>query len=241
MNKKIRKILGVSILGAMSILTLVGGSPLKVTDVSAKSNDRAYHISSKLDHIEYSVKNNYLGIKNVSQWREYINEAKKLNNNLPSGSTKDKYTRKISNVEDIINMVLRVNKLEKSMEANKAVIRNTSIWDNYTEVAKDSFLNVDTMVFRNEYIKLLDRVVIKSNEVDKIKEDYSENYNDVERKIKEADHLYSVDKAIGLSLYNEAKTLANKLQESSSKEEIINKIDKSIKNIEEEIKAQTKK
>ncbi|MEG2892679.1 MAG: PEGA domain-containing protein [Clostridium sp.] len=231
MNNK--KLIGASLAGVMAIST-VSATVEAVEDVKvaeASVNKLVNDVHAKIEHITYSLKKNYLGLKNVGQWQSYIKEAKELNAKLPKGSSRDKYAARIDRADALINAAARVNKVEQSMEVNANVIKNVPQWHKYIELAKEDLTKVDLGVFKSQYNELLERVADRSEAMEVIKTEYTNSYKKVDTLVQEAKKLLGTDKEAAKKKLEEAKKLAEKLQSHSSKDELIGKIDEMITSI----------
>ncbi|KMT22883.1 serine aminopeptidase domain-containing protein [Clostridium cylindrosporum] len=143
----------IGIMTATIVFTSIGGN---VVHSAVKSDVENVH--RKVEHLIYSLKNNYLGLKNVGNWQAYIKEARKLNSKLPNGSSKKKYEDKILRAEHLVNAAARVNQVEKSMKDNKHTLGNIPQWEKYIVLAKEDIFKVDARLFENEKAKLDERV-----------------------------------------------------------------------------------
>ncbi len=87
---------------------------------------------AKVDHLTYSLKNNYLGIKNQATWEIYIKEGRVLISKIPVSekSEADSLTVQLDKCESLVNAVARINHVEKSLETNYHGIKNAKQWSN---------------------------------------------------------------------------------------------------------------
>ncbi|MEF9953171.1 MAG: hypothetical protein RR838_11330, partial [Clostridium sp.] len=71
---KKKKIIGASLAGVMAVSSAAGAvgavQDIKVSEASV--NKLVHDVHAKIEHITYSLKKNYLGLKNVGQWQSYI-------------------------------------------------------------------------------------------------------------------------------------------------------------------------
>ncbi|MEG2339054.1 MAG: hypothetical protein RSB66_08245, partial [Clostridium sp.] len=79
---------------------------------AAKMSRAEAACKAKVDKITSSLKSNYLGLKNVGQWQQYIKEARALAGKL-SKSIRVKYVNQIDKAEALVNAAARVNKVEQ--------------------------------------------------------------------------------------------------------------------------------
>ncbi|MEG0370690.1 MAG: hypothetical protein RR645_00165, partial [Clostridium sp.] len=170
MSKKSKKLMGASLAGIITVSNVAGAaSVVEVKNVEAATNKEVNALHAKVGHITYSLKTNYLGLKNVGQWQKYIKEAKELNDKLPKGSVKDKYSAKIKRAEALINAAARVNHVEKSIETNAQTMENVPQWEEYIKLAKIDLDKVDLMIFKAQYNELLERAALKKKVVNEVK------------------------------------------------------------------------
>ncbi|MEG0371040.1 MAG: hypothetical protein RR645_01970, partial [Clostridium sp.] len=89
--------------------------------------------NNKIDHLIWSLQNNYLGIKNQAQWEIYIKEARYIIANIPiSEKSKAEYlTSKLEKGKSLVEGTASINQLEKSMETNYHGIKNAKQWRGY--------------------------------------------------------------------------------------------------------------
>ncbi|MEG2892665.1 MAG: hypothetical protein RR840_04785 [Clostridium sp.] len=224
---KNQKLMGATLTGVMSLSAVAGvaGAINEVQSVEAAANQAVKNVHDKIEHINYSLKNNYLGLKNVGQWEAYIKEARVLNAKLPNGSSKDKYGERIDRAEALVNAAGRVNKVEQSMEVNSAIMKNVPQWEKYVQFAKADLEKVDLRVFKKQHSELIERVAVRTQAIDKIKTDYNKRLKAVEAMVIQAEELAKTDKVAALAKANQAKEVALKLQSHPSKDELIKRID----------------
>lgn len=165
---KIKKIAGVFITGAM-ILTSIGAvskaiDTVKIVEAYTQSDITA--VNNKISHLENSIKNNYLGLKNQAQWEIYIKEARSLNSKLPNGSTKNSYAGRINKAEDVVKAAARVNQLEFSMAKNAHTLKNLPQWNIYFDLAVTDMLKMDRSQYAAQYDELSERLLDKAVELD---------------------------------------------------------------------------
>ncbi|MEF9953291.1 MAG: hypothetical protein RR840_06730 [Clostridium sp.] len=168
---KKKKLISASLAGVMAVSAVSGvvGS-VEERDVSAASANKLVHdVNAKIEHITYSLKKNYLGLKNVGQWQAYLKEANTLNAKLPKGSSRDRYQARINRAEALVNASARVNKVEQSMEVNAHTIKNVPQWSQYIVLAKEDLGKVDLNVFKPQYNELLERVAERNQKIEDIK------------------------------------------------------------------------
>ncbi|MEF9953057.1 MAG: hypothetical protein RR838_10730, partial [Clostridium sp.] len=73
MAKTSKKALGAAMAGVMAV-GAVAGAVNAVQEVKAGVAEDIKLIDAKLSHFNYSLKKNYLGLKNVAQWQAYEKE-----------------------------------------------------------------------------------------------------------------------------------------------------------------------
>ncbi|MEG0370819.1 MAG: alpha/beta hydrolase [Clostridium sp.] len=170
MNRVNRKVASAILTGVMTVTALgvVAVSEVKTVFASVKCDVSAVH--AKVEQITYSLKNNYLGLKNVGQWQLYINEARRLNAKLTNGSSRDNYSLRINQAEDLVNAVARVNKVENSMRINAHIMKNVPEWQRYINLGKSNLMKVDKNIFGKQITILNERIEKRIVEINKIKD-----------------------------------------------------------------------
>lgn len=175
MIKKSKRLIGTCLVAVMTVLSAGTAVSLTndVTTVKAgvKEDNLAAH--KKIEHLRTSLKRNYLGLKNVGTWQQYIKEARALTKKLPNGSTKNKYTERINSAESLVNAAAKVNHLEFSMEKNYPSVKNAEAWVVYVEVAAKELSKV-TIEYEDQVYDLLERLIEKAFEIDGILGGYGE-------------------------------------------------------------------
>ena len=166
-----KKNLGAGFLAALMLLSSAGVSQLvkEVIPVEASVRQDVLAVHNSVEHLRKSLKNNYLGIKNVGQWQSYIKTSRNLNNKLPNGSSKNKYNERINTSEALVNAVAHISHLEASMDKNAHIMKNVPQWEGYIESASKSLDKVDLSQFENQYNNLKERLEVKIKQVNKIK------------------------------------------------------------------------
>lgn len=163
-----KKFIVAAIIGVMIVAT--GGVYVYGEDIvfAAKMSKAESDCKAKVDHITYSLKKNYLGLKNVGQWQQYIKEARVLANKL-NKSIRGKYIDQINKAEALVNAAARVNKVEQSMSINPHTIKNTVTWDQYIRLAKTDLSKVNKTIFSKQISQLNDRIIERETAIDFIK------------------------------------------------------------------------
>lgn len=135
---------------------------------------------AKINHLIWSIKNNYLGIKNQAQWEIYIKESKDLMKLIPLSESREKnqLTNKLNKAEIVVNSVARVNQVEKSMEKNFHGIKNAKQWNQYIKLANEESLKIDRELFKNERENLNNRIVKCKKTILSIEEEFEKEYSD---------------------------------------------------------------
>lgn len=135
--------------------------------------------SAKIDHLIWSMKNNYLGIKNQAQWEIYIVEARELIKRIPSSQSgkKQELTDKVNMAEKLVQAVARVNHVEKSMDINYHGIKNATTWRSYLDLGREYLSRVDRGVFDKEYNNILDRLNFAESVVLGIEKEFESDYD----------------------------------------------------------------
>ncbi|MEG0641668.1 MAG: hypothetical protein RR515_03635 [Clostridium sp.] len=231
MNKKSKKLVSTSLTGVMVLTGIVSAVSVSQVKVVQAASGNMQALNAKVEKITSSIKKNYLGLKNVGQWQQYIKEAKQLLAKIPNGATKTKYADSINRAEALINAAARVNQVEKSMTANTHVINNVEQWDKYITLAKTDLKKVDLKEFKNQYNELIERTAKKSAEINTVKVKYQESYKRVEVILNQAKELVKTDKVKALDKFREARSAGSKLQAHSLKNTILQSINKGISQV----------
>ena len=176
---------------------------------------------AKVDHLTYSLKNNYLGIKNQATWEIYIKEGRVLISKIPSSEKAEasKLTTQLDKCESLVKAVARINHVEKSLETNYHGIKNAKQWREYLEFAKIDLEKVDKAVFMSQYKELIDRMNKAEAVVKGIEDQFKKEYNAAYSLYEDAKKEMSLTKA------NKALEMAEALgtcDESDNLEKIIN-------------------
>ncbi|MEG2892662.1 MAG: hypothetical protein RR840_04770, partial [Clostridium sp.] len=228
MEKNLKKAMSGSLAGLMTLTGAVGAlSTVNVQSVEASSTVQR-NLEAKVSHITSSLKKNYLGLKNVGQWQQYIKEARTLLSKLPNGSTKTKYTDVINRAEALVNAAARVNQVERSMTSNTHSMKNIDTWETYVNLAKKDLAKVDLKEYKKQYEQLVERTALKVSDMDKVKVKHYEALKKVEAIVKDGESLLSSDKAKALEKFKEARSAGEKLQSHSSKTKVLNTISKGV-------------
>lgn len=176
MIKKSKRLISGCLVAVMMVLSVGTSVSLtnNVTTVKAGVREDNVAAHNKIEHLRWSLKRNYLGLKNVGTWQQYIKEARALTKKLPNGSTKNKYTERINSAEALVKAAGGVNHLEFSMEKNYPSVKNAEIWVTYIEKAAMDLSKV-TREYEDQVINLLERLIYKAIEVDEILGGYGED------------------------------------------------------------------
>ncbi|MEG2539426.1 MAG: CAP domain-containing protein [Clostridium sp.] len=190
----IKKKISIAVASALMIATLPNlafASSQNTGENSASINQRAYSKAyrdarAKIDHLTYSLKKNYLGIKNQATWEIYIKEGKSLISKIPSSekSLKDALQAELNRAEALVKAVARINQVEKSMTpkeqggyGNYIGIKNAQTWREYLNLAKIDLEKVDRSVFGNQYNELVSRMNKASEVVKGVEDQFNTEYN----------------------------------------------------------------
>ncbi|WP_442881360.1 CAP domain-containing protein [Clostridium sp.] len=167
-----------------------------LASINQKSYSKAYRDArAKIDHLTYSLKKNYLGIKNQATWEIYIKEGKSLISKIPSSerSQRDALTAELNRAEALVKAVARINQVEKSMlpksqggYGNYIGIKNAETWRGYLNLAKTDLEKVDKSVFGNQYSELVSRMNKASDVVKRVEDQFNVEYNKVLNMFKDA-------------------------------------------------------
>ncbi|MEF9952393.1 MAG: CAP domain-containing protein [Clostridium sp.] len=191
----------------------VGGD--KVSTISERGYSKAYKDArAKVDHLTYSLKNNYLGIKNQATWEIYIREARGLISKLPSSekSLRDALTTEVNRADALVKAVGRINQVEKSMlpkdqggYGNYIGIKNAETWRGYLNLAQTDLEKVDRNIFGNQYNELVARMSKAAQVVKGVEDKFNAEYDKVVKIFNDAKS--SNDKELGKKALTEAEKL----------------------------------
>ncbi|KMT22896.1 hypothetical protein [Clostridium cylindrosporum] len=135
--------------------------------------------TAKVNHLMWSLKNNYLGIKNQAQWEVYIKEARYLISIIPisEASEKAKLIDKVNTSDNLVKAIARINQVEKSMEINYHGIKNSNQWKEYIELSQVDLDKVDKNIFSSQHSSLLARKGVCEDIILSIEQVFQEEYN----------------------------------------------------------------
>lgn len=202
MKKLHRSLIGTALAGTM-VLTSFGGVINQVdsyTNVYAKEEGDSNELifaREKIDHLTYSLKHNYLGIKNQAQWELYIKETRNVIETIPRRELVKarELTRTLDKAQELVNAVSRINQVEKSMETNYHGIKNAEQWSEYLELARRSLTLVDQNVYRDQHDSLVVRKDQCQRIVDSITNSFNKEYLLAFKKYEEAKYTMDLDDA----------------------------------------------
>lgn len=155
-------------MAAMLMVTAVGNYVYSNNIVFAAMSRAEADCKAKVDKITSSLKSNYLGLKNVGQWQQYIKEARALAAKL-SRSIRVKYEDQINKAESLVNAAARVNKVEQSMSVNSHTLKNVATWEQYISLAKTDLAKVNRDIFAKQINELNSRIVSREAVIANIK------------------------------------------------------------------------
>lgn len=206
---KLRKKFLVSVIAlSLGAVPVINSSRLEVVTIAQASSKYLSESKAKVNHLNWSLHNNYLGIKNQGQWQEYIKGIRSSIKNIPSSekSQANTLTASVNKAESLVNGLSRINQVEKSMESNTPRIGNVRQWNNYLTLGKQDLDKVDKGEFSKEIDKLTTRLNICENKVTSIVNEYNVKFDKVSALYKNAKSLR--DKEEAAKAYNEAKNLS---------------------------------
>lgn len=169
MMKVGRKLLGVCLIASIISVSLPSICDTELTGakiVNASTADTTA-ANNKINALTSSIRNNYLGLKNVGTWQGYIEEARELTSKISSATIKDSYSSRIDDAENVVNAAAAVNQLEKSLSENAHIMKNVPLWMDYAEdcVITLSKVNVD---YEEQFYNLYGRLIKCSLSIDKV-------------------------------------------------------------------------
>lgn len=179
MAKTNKKAVGIALAGVMSIASVSGVvNSMNTVVVNAAESKALKDAKAKISHLTYSLKNNYLGIKNQGQWEIYVKEARVLIAKIPKAEAAiaKELTEEVDRDASMIQGLARINKVEKSMETNFHGIKNAKQWNEYLTLAVTDLSKVDQKVFEKQYEELVQRLDVCAKEVATIEEQFNIEY-----------------------------------------------------------------
>lgn len=166
-------------ISSVLVLSLMMGSAnIGVNEVNAKESSQTQQAKINLQHLTWSLKNNYLGLKNQGTWEQYIKNIRAKIAQIPGSESKIKteFTQQVDRCASMVMGLARVNQVEKSMEVNAHVMRNVPTWEEYIRLAEIDLAKVDRNEFTREVKELEMRIEIVKLKIKAIKEkDKQEN------------------------------------------------------------------
>lgn len=176
---KSKKIVGTCLLGVMTILGAGGVATAadNVKVVQAESTEVEI-ARGQIERTATSLRANYLGVKNVWQWQQYIALSRDYTSKIVPGSTRDTFNQRIDAQEQVVNAVIRLGQLETSMENNAHVVRNIPQWKDYVNMSMTEIKKINSD-YKDLAYKLADRLINKIDIMVKILEDSNQtgSYN----------------------------------------------------------------
>lgn len=91
MLKGFKKVIGVLLIGIISLIPIGGVSLQNSKMIYAAESKALQNAKAKINHLTNSLKTNYLGLKNQATGEKYIKEAKNLINKVPSNERSKVY------------------------------------------------------------------------------------------------------------------------------------------------------
>lgn len=232
MNSR-KKLIGLTLVGALTLTGVsVYGSSIQDIKI-AQAASSSVTVEEYIDLITRSLKSNYLGIKNIAQWKEYLREARHLNDQVSDSYRKSRNTEILNKAEALMNAADRVNQVEKSMEVNSHVMKNTQQWEYYITTAKEDLKKVDLYEFKYQHSQLVTRAEEAEKEIENIKNKYYKVFDKVEEMYYEAADLEEKNSTEAFKQAKYVKSLAENLESHNTKDFLIKRIDKLIKSIDD--------
>ncbi|MEG0372194.1 MAG: hypothetical protein RR645_07865, partial [Clostridium sp.] len=185
----------------MTLTTFTGLNSLNnVSTVFAKSDEskELQLVKKKIEHLTYSLKNNYLGIKNQGQWERYITDTRKVIDTMPrkEGIKAREFSIELDRAQELVNAVARINQVEKSMETNFHGVKNANRWGEYLDLARKSLIMVDQKIYMGPHDSLQMRKETCQRVVDSVIESFNKDYKEAEKKYDNANFTMNIDDAI---------------------------------------------
>lgn len=214
----------VVVLSLTSGLNVVG----HVSVVHASSNSLS-EAKARIDHLSWSLHNNYLGIKNQGQWQAYIKEIRRTLQSSPETGTQEviDLLKFVDKAEALVQGLSRINQVEKSIQTNFLGIKNARQWNYYIILAEYDLLKVDKGEFNKEYNELLNRMEKCQITIEGIETRFQSDYDNAlkvyfkaesSRSAEDAKKAYEAAKKLGTCeesdyLENECKMLLVRIGE----------------------------
>ncbi|MEG2893241.1 MAG: DUF5011 domain-containing protein, partial [Clostridium sp.] len=212
MNKKFSQAIAaglVVLISVTSFAAVVG----EATYVEAKKST-VQLAGDQVTYLESTLKNNYLGNKNLGHFNLQLRKSKNMVSKLPSGATKNSFNQRIAKSENVIRATESVVKLEDSMNKNSHTMSSVPAFEGYINRA-------------NTYINRIHEGTYSSAKVGLSQRSYK-RFNDI-RDIKVKN---TIEYSYANQLYNEANVLYQRALASSSKENVAsadNKVSEALK------------
>ncbi|MEF9953343.1 MAG: hypothetical protein RR838_12205 [Clostridium sp.] len=140
MGKGFRRAIGLVIAGIISLSSITGvvENTKVVQGASQEEVKLVKLINAMLGHFNNSLKRNYLGLKNVSQWQSYEKQIGSLIERVPYGSMRDGFETRLNTCSSLLRAAEMVNHVEKSITpkwyggyGNHLGIKNAETWNSY--------------------------------------------------------------------------------------------------------------
>ncbi|MEG2893303.1 MAG: hypothetical protein RR840_08085 [Clostridium sp.] len=171
-------------MGKKALIVLLIGLYIGISNIScniAFAESRFLtEAKKKVDHITKSLTNNYLGLKNQSQWELYIKQSRELIKKVPKGEVgKAKaLTDEVNRAEALVKALARINHVEKSMTpkeqggyGNALIPKNVPQWKEYIRLANVDLSKVNLKVFKPQHTELIHRRDVVNVKLQKILEE----------------------------------------------------------------------
>ncbi|MEF9953063.1 MAG: hypothetical protein RR838_10760, partial [Clostridium sp.] len=172
----------------------------------------------KLQHFNYSLKKNYLGLKNVGQWQQYERELKTLIGKLPEGSAKAGFQARLDVCVSLLNAAAKVNHVEKSLDTNFHGIKNAETWSVYLKDGQDLLNKVDKEL-EGRKAELVERLAKAKTTVDGIIKKHNDDlaaatklYDDAVKSKKLVDAEKALEAAKKLGTHSTSAELVKKCE-----------------------------
>ena len=229
MAKKTKKALGAAMAGVMAVGAVSGAisGATQVNVVNAATESQAVkNAKAKINHLIWSINNNYAGLKNQAQWEAYVKEAKALIAKIPAGekAQADALTKQVAGISDTIMAIARINQVEKSYATNYKGIKNAAQWREYLDLATEDLKSVDKSVFAAKYEELVERLNKASDDVAAIEDAHFAEIEKIEAKLEKAEKAGDVD-ALKELLDVDMKKLGSHISTDELRDKIIDAID----------------
>ncbi|MEG0907005.1 MAG: hypothetical protein RSF87_12370, partial [Cellulosilyticaceae bacterium] len=140
---------------------------------------------AKIQHLTWSLKNNYLGLKNQATWEIYVKQSRSLISKIPKTESNiaKLLTDEVNRDAGFILALARINHVEKSMTpkeqggyGNALIPKNVPQWREYIRLANIDLEKVNKKEFKAQYDELIKRRDVVNKKLDSIMSGQTSEY-----------------------------------------------------------------